>query len=341
TVAGLAQFQAEQDFNELIVQQGVDDGYVQKGPGLGPDGQPLVELAPSPAARYAPLKGWYGPAEMAEGLKEMAAKPDRGRTMKFLMGVTGYAMATKTVFSAKATVRNYVGNVLFMVANGHVVDRNFASNFGTAAASTFADVFKREGAPGLRARIEEYVARGIMDDNVTEETLKNLLSVARTGDAAKADTMISKLLHTTHLQKLVVDPAKGATDMAVSIYGAMDDFWKIVAYEGELARLKGARTGTTNPSTGAAWSLEEIKMEAAFITRETMPTYSMAAQWVKFARRNPVLAPYVTFWTEVVRSSTGILRVAKAEIKDPNPKIKSHGYQRLAWFGTALATPQG
>ena len=73
-----------------------------------------------------------------------------------------------------------------------------------------------------------------------------------------------------------------------------------------------------------------------------MPTYSRAPEVVKFLRRQPILAPFITFPSEMVRISWGQFRTGIDQIKEGqrtgNKELKIAGMQRALWLAIAGAT---
>jgi hypothetical protein len=62
---------------------------------------------------------------------------------------------------------------------------------------------------------------------------------------------------------------------------------------------------------------------------------------VQELKRGPglVVAPFITFTTEVVRTAINTLRLAASEIQSGNPELRSLGYRRIGGFAVAMALP--
>ena len=79
--------------------------------------------------------------------------------------------------------------------------------------------------------------------------------------------------------------------------------------------------------------LEIMKMATKNV-REMLPNYAYVSEFVQGFRRSP-LGNFVSWPSEIVRTSTNILTGAKREIKDPI--LARMGYERAAGFATTIA----
>ena len=116
---------------------------------------------------------------------------------------------------------------------------------------------------------------------------------------------------------------KGAGE-AANIYQAEDDLWKLYALENEKARYSKAMPEL---------SKEIIEERTAAIVCNTYPTYSRVPEAVRIARKIPLIAPFVSFPAEVIRTTYHTLELARQELADP--RLRSIGATRVV--GTVLA----
>jgi len=360
TLGSLSKFLNSNLFLQEIYELGNKEGWVvPESKALQTDGTQFVLLRPDDETKYGPLAGMYGPRELRDALEGMTAG-NANQVYSTLQQVTGFAMFTKTALSWMATARNWFGNILFMVANGHIIGS--FKHFNTAAIHAWGGNLL-QGAPlseATRLRVQEQVARyvelGIVDDSTVAGLIDELLlSTDRVG-------LMSKWWKNNRIAKA----AKRVTQGATNLYGSMDDFWKIIAFESELQKLRKIRAGdlrneldgVTDPDTiqqKKAEHEEKLQTEAAKTTRNTMPTYSQAPEIVKIVRRFPFLGPFVTFVSEVWRTSIGVVWTGGTQFVegftgfhrgndgqwsvDPsrkNSRLAVHGLSRLV--GIALST---
>jgi hypothetical protein len=118
---------------------------------------------------------------------------------------------------------------------------------------------------------------------------------------------------------------KGAEDL----YTAEDDMFKIANYAVERYRLKNAYT-----RAGREFTEEMLDNEAADIVRNTVPNYAYVSDTVRALRRLP-LGTFMSFPSEILRTTTNIGQRAIREIKDP--ALRNIGIKRLLGMTTVLA----
>lgn len=329
SLSSLAGFTATEQFYHSIREQGLAEGWLSTGT-MSRDGQRLVPLFPkgrtrfgktTPDPRYSPLDGLNGPPALRDALTETSNAKHHPWWLKGFLALTGYSMMTKTALSVQSTVRNFVGNVGFIVANGHMT--GLPKNFKDAAILSFHNLFNR-GRRETRNTLNYLVELGIIGDSGLEPLLNELMSLSNTED--KAVTVAGKVW-----DKTLIGPAlKKLSGKAAEFYGAQDDFWKVVAFASERARVRGY--------SPASMTDAEVDVEAARIVRDTMPTYSLAPKIIQQLRRVPFLAPFITFTSEVIRTSTNLLKLAANQIRaghrTGNAKLAQAGYARLTGFST-------
>jgi len=118
---------------------------------------------------------------------------------------------------------------------------------------------------------------------------------------------------------------KGAEDL----YTAEDDLFKIANYAVERYRLKNAYT-----KAGISFTERQLKEEAADIVRNTVPNYAYVSDTVRALRRLP-LGTFMSFPSEILRTTTNMAQRAIREIK--NPALRGIGFKRLLGLSTVLA----
>jgi hypothetical protein len=118
---------------------------------------------------------------------------------------------------------------------------------------------------------------------------------------------------------------KGAEDL----YTAEDDLFKIANYAVERYRLKNAYG-----KAGISVTERQLKEEAADIVRNTVPNYAYVSDTVRALRRLP-LGTFMSFPSEILRTTTNMAQRAIKEIK--NPALRNIGLKRLLGLSTVLA----
>tara|TARA_R110001606_G_scaffold6088_4_gene27506 strand:- start:7900 stop:9456 length:1557 start_codon:yes stop_codon:yes gene_type:complete len=107
----------------------------------------------------------------------------------------------------------------------------------------------------------------------------------------------------------VVTAGKKVNNIIQNFYRIGDDFWKIVAYESQLAQYRKAKPNMP---------LEEVKKIVAKRVRDSIPTYSLIGSGMRKLGRFPVVGTFVAFSSEVIRTSVGNVKIMASDFADPD-----------------------
>jgi hypothetical protein len=283
----------------------------------------------------APLNGIYAMPELAFALTEMFpadASENQAAWLNLAMKATGLSMASKTVWSATSQVRNGLSNILNLAAAGNLSLGDLTSGeafdrAGFARDLIMADSFGRYKADpkAWRAEIEDMIRRGVLGESVTGNLLDELMDMNR---AAEKGTLPETLF-----QKITA-PVKSAASFAQKTYKAGDDLFKVMHYLAEMEKYRKAF-----PAMGE----EDLKNLAAKNARDIHWTYSMAPDVVKDIKKFPFVAPFITFTTEVIRTSINLGKLAHSEITEGrrtgNKELEKIGWQRARGMAVAALLP--
>jgi hypothetical protein len=289
-----------------------------------------------------PLAGKFTTKAIAEGLG------DSSRALKFLFeareGATGVekgltwgyrnlilfpkalSQVAKTILAPVTHFRNLFSATGFSAANG-VIFENPA-----VVGRAFRDAFGKLQLPGRAGTAEaneayrELLELGVVNSQVQLGDIKNLLTDVRMGEnlniAKPLESMMKKLTAGTGRKAKAF--MKGAEDL----YTAEDDLFKIANYAVEMQRLRNAYT-----TAGREFTERQLKEEAADIVRNTVPNYAYVSDTVRALRRLP-LGTFMSFPSEILRTTTNIAQRSLKEIKDP--ALRNIGIKRLIGLGTVL-----
>mgnify|MGYP003639532673 FL=1 len=259
---------------------------------------------------------------------------------RYYVGAKGFAQAMKTTYSHVTHARNVIGGYQFGLANGRLLSH--------ADPRTLQ---KLTGLLGdrkvLNAQYEEYLGLGVINTSVSVNQFRDLLETGFRGKVpgAGAVDFVTNLadpnrvikqtaVDSEGLQRLtgvvgdswVGKTAKGLTNAVVEkpgqVYMGADDFFKIGAFEAELATLKKAFPNASE---------SVLKQEAAKIVKNTMPNYDQIPKGIK-ALRNLPLGNFVAFPAEIVRTSVHIVKQSAKELSSSSNIIRRRGAQRLTGF---------
>jgi hypothetical protein len=289
-----------------------------------------------------PLAGKFTTKAIAEGLG------DSSRALKFLFeareGATGVekgltwgyrnlilfpkalSQVAKTILAPVTHFRNLFSATGFSAANGIIFENP------AVVGRAFRDAFGKLQLPGRAGTKEaneayrELLELGVVNSQVQLGDIKNLLTDVRMGEnlniAKPLESMMKKLTAGTGRKAKAF--MKGAEDL----YTAEDDLFKIANYAVEMQRLRNAYT-----TAGREFTERQLKEEAADIVRNTVPNYAYVSDTVRALRRLP-LGTFMSFPSEILRTTTNIAQRSLKEIKDP--ALRNIGIKRLIGLGTVL-----
>ena len=248
------------------------------------------------------------------------------------------AQYAKTILSIPTHIRNFLSSSAFSLANGAVLSDPRV--FAKAMQNAFGTV--QVGGPRkplAQEKYREYLELGIVNTNVRLGDLRNLMKDVRFGEGNIAtDSVLKPMINT--LGKKTSRGVKKAGKFMQDLYVAEDDIWKIVNYETQLITR-----GEKYAKAGIKKSSQELKKEVAEIVQDTIPNYAKVGEFVRAMRVSP-LGNFMSWPSEVYRTSAGIFRQIMKDLRDPitgkiNPitstnPMKSEGMKRLIGMVTAM-----
>jgi hypothetical protein len=289
-----------------------------------------------------PLAGKFTTKAIAEGLG------DSSRALKFLFeareGATGVekgltwgyrnlilfpkalSQVAKTILAPVTHLRNLFSATGFSAANGiffenpAVVGRAFREAFGELQLPG------RAGKEAGNKRYRKLLNLGVYNSQVQLGDVKNLLRDVRMGENLNIEKPLESML-----KKLTAGTgrkAKAFMKGAEDLYTAEDDLFKGVNFAVERYRLKNAFI-----AAGRNFTDDLLDNEAADIVRNTVPNYAYVSDTVRALRRLP-LGTFMSFPSEILRTTTNIAQRSLKEIKDP--ALRNIGIKRLIGLGTVL-----
>jgi hypothetical protein len=284
-----------------------------------------------------PLGGLYMIPELARGLREtdLSGNPEEmAAWYQAFTKLTAYSMAMKTVGSAAGQVRNALSQFFIMIASGNlsigdIASGRFKNNLKFASRSVLAKNWGRYGKSMTRdkwrAEIEDMIRRGVLGESVSMGLLDELMQTSRAhGSPDFQDTIFEKFL----------SPAKWTWDFAKRSYAAGEEWAKVVIYLSEQQKYREAFP---------KWSDEQIKDRAARNAKNVHWTYSNAPQIVQDIKKFPFIAPFVTFTSEVIRTTAQTIKLAREEISEGrrtgNEELERIGWQRIRGMMLVATVP--
>ena len=262
------------------------------------------------------------PAKQATGVLDVVTR----NLLKFNAAVK----FGKTVLSLDTQVRNVVGNISFMVANGYMTDIftsgvsiRDALNTATAGNSIFMSRDRN-----FQERYQELLALGVVNTSDYRE-IEQMFTQYGGQDMGTAIEQMALARQTGKIGKKIA----GAADAMARTYKAEDDFFKILAYEIELVRYKKAYASDPSKSEAA------IQAEVAEIIANTLPNYDRVPEAIKALRLIPYVGTFPSFTAEVIRTTVGRIAITARELQSDNPNVRKIGQSRLVGMAIMLMVP--
>ena len=301
-----------------------------------PTGQFVSQIAAEGSETMRPLNGLYTTPEIAEAIKEVP-QTKSALVELYIKHVSSRVKWAKTIGSVATHMKNILGNLGFMWANGHTQISQMSVAF-----ETIKNDIQNRGDEALRERLKEYIQLGLVNQNVAireindmfssenfENAMMDNLNSQRTSKKAKQAKGVVKGIKRQLLDtKSVILPAK-FEQMLDDLYQAEDDFFKIVAFEIERNRYAEALFGKPyeklTPKEKKA--LNEYIVDK--IVKQTYPSYDRVPTAVR-APSQIWLGNFVSFVAESYRVSYNTLSLSAQEMASDNPKLKKIGMKRLA-----------
>ncbi len=273
---------------------------------------------------------------------------------KSFMGLKAGAQVAKTILSPVTQVRNFTTAAVFPLANGLIGQNiSFKDGFKVIADDLFSGAKTDLEKIG---RIEKLIERGVIDQNIQVQEIKNIMQKARDGKIS-----FNKLMNTPVMKKL--------TD----VYQGADNVWKIytdTAYQGALRTAFGNPDDIITMANGAQKTKLETKFfndikewyrtvakedfnpinnftgqdktvtealedVSAYLTVNTVPTYSKVPRIIENIRNLP-LGNFIAFPAEILRTTSNIISIGARELTSTNPFIRQMGARRLVGVTTVL-----
>lgn len=259
-----------------------------------------TQIAGEQSETYAPLNGLWTTPEIAQAFKDALGKEQMSDLYRTVVRLNGMVKYGKTVLSPTTAMRNWQSAMFFSLANGHFDLTQMKQSW---------------------AAFREQVTQNATGDDLSY--LRKLKKLGVVYDTPYAGEMMALLQDARMDELLSSKSGKGlkwlrkANQFAQGFYSFGDDFWKIIGFENEKASLIAA---------GIAEA--EAEVMAAKRIRDTYPTYSMIGRGVQWLRRFPLAGTFVSFPSEIIRTTVNMFQLVSADLKSDNPKIRELGRKR-------------
>ncbi len=283
-----------------------------------------------------------------------------------LMSVKAAGQIGKTVFSPMTQIRNVSTASFFALASGLIGGRvSLTDSFKLMADDIFPSKFI--SASDVAKKMEDRIARGVVDQNIEVNEIKTVLEKAKNGKFTLSALMENPTVKKAfdlyqggdNVWKIYADDfyqdalgqafqysAKGLRgDAAVreniidwyKTVGKQDDVVeelieanaKIAKIDADLAKATPAtRQSLLNQKENLVQNFKDVKDISAYLVTNTIPTYSKVPAIIKNIRNLP-LGNFVAFPAEILRTSAHLIEIGARELTSTNPFIRQMGARRL------------
>lgn len=283
--------------------------------GVAPAGfVPLIDSGQANPKSIEPLDGAYGPPELRDVLTQLTTPRETAAFYRGVSFLTAMFMAMKTIgYFPQAYVRNLLSNPFGQLISGGINVQNWGSM--GRAFQTGVDVarlnsglrWKLQGVENVQQLREKLLRLGVLQDNPRGYFLKMLYEESIEGP------VIQELLNRKEFKTVgekvgakVVQGANAAFMKMADIYQGIDDMWKAYGWLMEMENQRRAHPD---------WTQEQLETKSAEQIRDMVWTYSMSPDVTKSIRRIPVLAPFITWTSEVIRATSNAVSIANEEMR--------------------------
>jgi hypothetical protein len=299
---------------------------IGKVPRLGTLKSELTELFTAPEYQ-----------QMFRGTGGVLDKLVQNAAYRHILQIKVGIQAGKTLLSPQTQVRNVTSASFFALMNGHIGGN---ASVVDAMRITLRDIFK--GGKGINEvdfqnYVEKLVKLGVWDENVVASELKAVMQNIKDATPAGPNTfdeLFEKLIKLAPMDKVA------------KVYAGGDNLWKHFGFEYDKSQLAlglknlddvktwfkhmGEDFAPIDEVTGNVKTFEDaIEEAAAYLLRNTYPTYSKVPPFIQTIRKFPI-GNFVAFPAEILRTGANIINIGLRLSTHSNPAIRQIGIRRLS-----------
>ena len=304
------------------------------------------------------LEGLFTSPEIAThfaGHNNILDKLVKASIWRHMLQFKAGTQAFKTLYSPQTQVRNVTSASFFALWNGHIGgSANVIDSYRIVAKDIFRrgrggftkvkgkyepknNKFKPDellDEVGFNEYSEKLVRLGVWDENVVASELREVLKDIRSGYIKGEDELFERLMKNLKTEKVA------------KVYAGGDNLWKQYGYEfyksdlssalksvkdvEEYLAMHGQRFDKVDVITGVTKGLDDALDEAAaFMLRNTYPTYSKVPPAIQQLRKIPFFGNFVSFPSEMLRTGATSIAMSLKNISSSNPRLRQIGTKQL------------
>jgi len=285
------------------------------------------------------IQNLYTSPKIAKFLKDTGTPLDvltKIPVIRQMLQAKATVQGMKTLYSPQTQVRNVTSASFFALWNGHVGKSSSALD---SMRSVFKDIFKAgKGDPVDEVEFAKYVEKlvglGVYDENIVAAELRAVVNKLKDGKIKNENELFDIFANSK------------ITDKVARLYAGGDNLWKGYGYEffksdlsvalksvkdvEDYLKVHGQGFERKDMFTGVTKSLDEALDEAAaFMLRNTYPTYSKVPPSIQGLRNMPIFGNFVSFPSEMLRTGATSIAMSLRNIRSSNPHLAEMGYKNL------------
>ena len=342
TTSDVVAANAQKRAADFIAKQGLKNGWLFKNEADAivkyPAAQQIKELPQIGNNLKTELTQLWTSPEFVQMFKGVGGQFHRsvlaGFYRNYILRPKAMVQAGKTLYSPVTQVRNVTAGSMFALLNGHV---GHNASLTDAIKIVMRDIFKA-GKNIDNAAFNEYIEKlikyGVIDENVVASELKAIFNKIKAGTIKTEEGLTQELLK-----------APSVTEKVARVYAGGDNLWKIYGYEFDKSMFSQALKSVDDVEnffkhmgedfskidlvSNVPKSLDQALDEAAaFMIRNTYPTYSKVPPVVQGIRELPI-GNFVSFPAEIIRTTSNNIAMGLKMSSHANPLIRQMGIRRL------------
>ena len=274
----------------------------------------------------SPLNGLYTYPEVGKEFETHDAKLNDALSLIF--AVAGTVRKYKTVYNPMTHVKNVIGNVGFVIANGHFGELGQTWEF----VSDWVQGKENQKLFDLATKLH---AQGVLNSSIGSNEIRSYFD-----NSSRIENSLSTIgkQNGNWWSRTVGKALKKGGKWAEDMYQKEDDIYKLMAFLNESNRYSKAMYGKTYDQLSDT-EMKSIDDKVTDIVKNTYPTFSRTPKFVKTLSKGFFLGNFLSFQVESVRVSYNTLKLANEELQSGNPNLMKLGAMRIAGTAVSMSIP--
>ena len=302
-----------------------------------------IEGNPGTGLLVSDIIGKYTTPELAKQFSNVNLFDSwlKSKIYQNLIAFKAMVQGGKTLYSPATQARNFGSASLFALNQGHIGGASTVTEAFKMVADDIFGAGKNINQQELLEHIARKVRLGVIDENIVANELGAVLRDLKRGEVAGLNNLFQRV------------GEKKMSKLVQRLYAGGDNVWKWYGHEYLKSQLTGSiksldevaryfqntigrKFNFTDEFTGKTKTLAEgIEEMAAYMVRETYPTYSKVPPVIQALRKFP-FGNFISFPAEMLRTSVASAGLSLKHIASDNAALRSLGYRGLLGQMTTL-----